>query len=222
MSTLKNCPVFRVHYIEKVCKTAKIERGFDENKKWDWRRFSHNENDPKDIFLYKLHGSTDWKKDENGELTYAEPASIHRPEIIFGTTYKLQYLDPFLFFAYQFRQWSLEAKIIISIGYGYGDEHINGIIRQALDADQQRFLLSVSPLSSNESKKENKEKTEQEEGKQQQIAQMLGNKNSEQIVVIDSCASDFMNQDLRLDYIREKLHLKDEEDIFPIVTSQDS
>jgi len=220
--------IFTLNYdlcVERVCKTAIIERGFDENKKWNWRRFSHNENDPKDMFLYKLHGSTNWQKDENGELTYASPESVAKPEIIFGTTYKLQYLDPFLFFAYQFRQWSLEAKVIISIGYGYGDEHINGMIRQALDANQQHFLLSVSPLFSNEGKKENEAKTKEEieileRDKQKQIAQILDNKDLGQIIPVDSYASDFMKNNLRLNYIRKKLDLKDEEDIFPIVINQ--
>jgi hypothetical protein len=43
---------------------------------------------------------------------------------------------------------SLEAKIILAIGYSFRDEHINGIITQALRHDRSRVLLAVSPSAS--------------------------------------------------------------------------
>jgi hypothetical protein len=99
--------------------------------------------------LYKLHGSTDWKREPNGELTYVDsPSTISPPDeiaIIFGAMYKLQYVDPFLFLAYEFRKWMLESRLIISVGYSFGDEHINGIIGQALNNAPDRRLLSVTP-----------------------------------------------------------------------------
>jgi len=36
--------------------------------------------------------------------------------IILGAMYKLQYVDPFLFLAYEFRKWMLESRLI-NIGW---------------------------------------------------------------------------------------------------------
>jgi hypothetical protein len=124
-----------------------VERGFGDDKQWDWRIFDNEEQINSNIFLYKLHGSVDWTRDEKGRLIYKDrDISPDNIEIIFGTTYKLQYIDPFLFFAYEFRKRTLtDAKIIICIGYGFGDDHINGIISQALNNDRERRLLAISP-----------------------------------------------------------------------------
>jgi hypothetical protein len=123
-----------------------IERGFDRvQRRWDWRRFELNENDPKNIFLYKLHGSIDWDKTDDQPITYVDNNASYRPEelaLIFGTTYKLQAIDPYLFFAYEFRKWTLESRLMVTVGYGYGDQHINAIIGQALNTSPERRLLA--------------------------------------------------------------------------------
>jgi hypothetical protein len=85
--------VFTLNYdlcVEEACKQrlhALPERGF-EDRRWDWRRFEDNPNEPKEIYLYKLHGSTDWKRKPNGQLTYVDsPSTIGPPDeiaIIFG------------------------------------------------------------------------------------------------------------------------------------------
>ena len=49
-----------------------------------------------------------------------------------------------LFLAYELRKWSIDtAKAIICIGYGFNDEHINGILEQSLRNDCKRRLLAV-------------------------------------------------------------------------------
>ena len=99
--------------------------------------FDDAREDSPDLYLYKLHGSVDWSYDNGGNLIYHESSSQIEPEnlaIIFGTTYKLQYIDPFLFFAYEFRKWTLDdGKLIVVIGYSFADEHINGILTQSLN-----------------------------------------------------------------------------------------
>lgn len=140
--------VFTLNYdlcVEKCRLPGRIERGFNVERHWDWRRFDESQKDLPAIFLYKMHGSIDWLR-TNGTITFRdEPGSIQADElsIIFGTNYKMQYVDPFLFFVYEFRKWTLEARMIITIGYGFGDEHINGIIGQALRSGRQRSLLAV-------------------------------------------------------------------------------
>jgi hypothetical protein len=144
--------VFTLNYdlcVEKTCTDASIQRGFGDNRLWEWRLFDEVEGNPCDIYLYKLHGSIDWTRRDDERLTYVDGVTHIDPDrlaIIFGVTYKLQYVDPFLFFAYEFRRWTLdESKIIVAIGYGFGDDHINGILRQALIANPSRRLLAVNP-----------------------------------------------------------------------------
>jgi len=131
--------------LEKNCPDVRIERGFDKTSRmWDWRRFEANENEPDGIFLYKLHGSIDWKRDNSGNLTFSDDVKrADTPDLIFGTNYKLQYVDPYLFFVYELRKYSLEAKLIVTIGYGFGDEHINGIIGQAAKSNDGLRLVCV-------------------------------------------------------------------------------
>jgi len=142
--------IFSLNYdlcLENNCQGIKLERGFDENTRhWDWRLFdeSNPAGENVKIYLYKLHGSIDWNRTPTGEITYSEEvAQIEKPHLIFGTDYKLQYIDPYLFLMYQFRRRSLEAKLIVTIGYGFGDPHINGIVGQALGSKDDIRLFCV-------------------------------------------------------------------------------
>lgn len=143
--------VFSLNYdlaVEKSCTPTRIERGFNEDRQWDWRLFDESQETQRTLFLYKLHGSIDWTYGSDDNLIYVDAISQVDPDrlaIIFGTTYKLQYLDPFLFFAYELRRWTLnEARLIVAVGYGFADEHINGILRQSLNRDKDRKLLAIT------------------------------------------------------------------------------
>jgi hypothetical protein len=45
---------------------------------------------------------------------------------------------------YQLRRLSLDARLLIVIGYGFGDEHINGILAQALRANTDKRIIAVN------------------------------------------------------------------------------
>ena len=141
--------VFSLNYdlcIEKICDRDNVQRGFSE-RIWDWQMY--DETPPGGLLpliLYKLHGSTDWAFTPDGRVEYVDnPASIpdENAAIIFGTSYKLQYVDPFLYLMFQLRRWCLEARLIVCIGYGFNDEHINGILQQSLRHNKKRKLLAV-------------------------------------------------------------------------------
>ena len=109
--------IFSLNYdlcLETVCKKEKInlELGFNKEKKWNWRQFGES-NEVPDIYYYKLHGSMDWKYEKDW-LTFDASSRIAHEDaaLIFGTSYKLQYRDPFLFLVYEFRKWVLESKLI--------------------------------------------------------------------------------------------------------------
>ena len=179
--------VFSLNYDLCIERSAKrhsriVELGFGNSEKWDWRLFDHNPQDPKDIYLYKLHGSMDWTY-ENEQLTYHDDfGAISKPAIIFGTSYKLEYRDPFHFLTYEFRRWTLESRLIILIGYGFADEHINMIIRQALSSDSERIVLAVGPSGG----------ITEEKDRVREIARAIDYSNLDQIKVSLCKASEFM------------------------------
>jgi hypothetical protein len=145
--------IFSLNYdlcVEQNAQGRPLEMGFDrETESWDFRRFEAREEVPTHVYLYKLHGSITWYRDKKEGSILKLSATPHaEPDLIFGTDYKMQYIDPYLFYAYELRRYSLEAKIILAIGYSFRDEHINGIITQALRHDRSRVLLAVSPSAS--------------------------------------------------------------------------
>jgi hypothetical protein len=153
--------IFTLNYdlcVERACReTVKIERGFNEDRSLDVRRFEDDPDQSPEIFLYKVHGSIDWRKDKYGSLTFSDEAgsgSACELEIIFGTNQKMQYAEPYLFLIHEFRKYCLHTKLILIIGYSFGDDHINGIMSQALSADDQRKILSISPGSNKEEMRE--------------------------------------------------------------------
>ena len=141
--------VFSLNYdlcVEKACGNDQVERGF-EGRTWDWRSFEETSDTPPPLMLYKLHGSLDWKTEKDGTVRYVDaPSTIESDDvaIIFGAVYKRQYVDPFLFLAYEFRRWTLDAaKVVVCIGYSFGDEHVNDILRQSLMQSMARRIVAV-------------------------------------------------------------------------------
>jgi len=115
---------------------------------WDWERFEEVDNGPPapEVYLYKLHGSINWKRDESKNLYCVEQTEgipAESMQLIFGREFKLEAADPYLFYAYQLRRFSLQAKLIVSLGYGFGDEHVNEILAQALRREATTRLYVV-------------------------------------------------------------------------------
>jgi SIR2-like domain len=129
---------------------------------WDWERFEDSKcgPTPPEVYLYKLHGSINWKRDAARNLFCLEQTESIQPEnmeLIFGRDFKLEAADPYLFYAYEFRKYSLETKVITCIGYGFGDGHINKILTQALKRDDTRRLLIISHFKTDEELKQKSE-----------------------------------------------------------------
>lgn len=124
-----------------------LERGFDpDSRTWDGRRFDAGYEHQPDVYLYKMHGSIDWMRDENkGHILMEVDKTPEKPDLIFGTNYKMQYIDPYLFYTYEFRKYTLESKVILTVGYSFRDEHVNGILGQALKNEKTRRIIAISP-----------------------------------------------------------------------------
>jgi len=130
----------------------RVEAGFGghgTDHTWDWERFEHSDtgsNPPPQIYLYKIHGSIDWKRDVAQNLYRVEQIERVEPdrmEIIFGRDFKLEAADPYLFYAYEFRRFCLLAKLIVIVGYSFSDPHINKMLAQAMRVDPDRRLMVI-------------------------------------------------------------------------------
>src|ERR1700730_4893949 len=97
------------------------------------------------LVQYKLHGSINWKRNPTTKELFSveqiESVDADKMEVIFGREFKLEAADPYLFYAYKFRDLTLLATLIVSLGYGFGDGHINKMLTQSLRSDAERRLL---------------------------------------------------------------------------------
>ncbi len=145
--------IFSLNYdlcIERLDKQGfRVETGFPDfgpEHSWSWERFETEETAP-EILLYKLHGSINWKRDPATKNLFRveqiQSVDAEQMEIIFGRDFKLEAADPCLFFAYEFRRFSLMTKLVVIIGYGFGDTHINKMLTQCVRNDPERRLLVI-------------------------------------------------------------------------------
>jgi hypothetical protein len=170
----------------------RVETGFSDfgpGHAWNWERFNMEEsnNVAPQLVLYKLHGSINWKRDPQTKELYSveqiENVDPDNMELIFGREFKLEAADPYLFFAYKFRDLSLETKLIVALGYGFGDGHINKMLTQSLRGDSERRLLVIQQCLNDEL----------EERKRAVAGKLeLGKSQAEQIVIQSGAAKEFL------------------------------
>lgn len=193
--------------------THNLERGFDENRKWDYRRYEPSEEGTQ-YYLYKLHGSLDWKRDEEKRLTYADSTDSVSPlqmEIIFGVQNKLQSYDPYMFYFYAFREACIRSELIVISGYGFNDKHINDNLISAVKNDpEKRFLVNVYESHL--------------EGKEEAITDEIVKKFSikkENVTIVNAPAKDFFTSKLNIDYFSSIFPEEDSEiDVLPDAQEQ--
>lgn len=171
----------------------RIETGFDgygPDSIWDWERFEQPESGPNtlpELYLYKLHGSVNWKRDPGNNLYVVEQignVDHDHMDIIFGRDFKLEAGDPYLFYVYQFRRLTLVSRLIIAIGYGFADDHINKILTQAMKKDASRRIVVVANCGNDEECKK----------KAESIAKAL-QIDETQVIVEQHSAASFLQQD---------------------------
>lgn len=111
------------------------------------------------IYYHKLHGSLNWKMDEEDvhnrdkiiEIDEEEMEGLVRDDvkltdqIIFGTSRKYRSEAPYTFLYGNFVQALGSAKILIVVGYSYTDVHINDALRNALNYNENLYILNVAP-----------------------------------------------------------------------------
>ncbi len=168
-----------------------VETGFSDygpDHYWDWERFEDSNNLAPQIVLYKLHGSINWKRNAETKKLFSvrqiETVDPDKMDVIFGRDFKLEAGDPYLFFLYKFRDFTLVAKLIVAIGYGFGDGHINKMLTQSLRNDPQRRLVVVQRCADPNSA----------ERKQEEVLDLLelSEDQENQVVVQHGTAKEFL------------------------------
>lgn len=106
------------------------------------------------IFLYKLHGSINWEKDELPK-SFFDLKEVQRPEednsfnaMIYPTPQKQEdsfgvpYSDLFREFQNKINQ---NSSVLICVGYGLNDDHVNNIIFRSLTLPTFRLVILGDP-----------------------------------------------------------------------------
>jgi SIR2-like domain len=107
------------------------------------------------VYLCKLHGSVSWVEEIHGLFPIREKQKPDLPDrvMIYPTpakhhaTLASPYADLFREFHTRIVR---EQSVLFSIGYGFGDEHINNIIYQALTIPTFRLVVFAAPNSGGE------------------------------------------------------------------------
>lgn len=102
------------------------------------------------VYLCKIHGSISWTEDDHGLFPIRETTVASEPGkvMIYPTPAKQNsslgspYAD--LFREFQSRIVR-EQSVLFTMGYAFGDEHINNIIYQALTIPTFRLVMFVDP-----------------------------------------------------------------------------
>lgn len=168
-----------------------LELGFDEKSKiWNSRRFENNPNLVVGIYLYQLHGSINWQREKKGDILKLSEDSVKNPDLIFGTSDKLQSIDPYLFYVYEFRKYLLDSKLLLTIGYSFSDIYLNNLIHQALERNRNMKIVCVVGQIKNLKKK------------CKEIYSNLKLKEEEnRVKIINKKAKEFLEEDLSIEEI---------------------
>jgi hypothetical protein len=195
--------VFTLNYdlcVEKALSKINVplELGFNDTKTWEASKFDSSPLTEPQIYLYKLHGSIDWVRDDTQEHVLRKCDSPQdNPELIFGTTAKLSSIDPYLFYVHEFRKYSLQEplRFIVTIGYSFSDDYVNRLISQSIKRSEYVKLLTVFPtFCVNEEEAGAKSVLERN-----RIATLL-KVHVDKIVLSDSLAKDFFKKNANLEY----------------------
>ena len=199
--------VFSLNYDLCLERTAEkhhvdLELGFDDDNRWNWHLFEGNQENWKSVYLYKLHGSMNWSIGDRGLMLHDEASGVTNPAVIFGRTHKFEFVDPFFPLAYEFRRRTLESRLILCIGYGFGDTHINGIIGQALNSGGRKILYVVGPVE-----------VQAVEQRKSQIAQLVKCPDVSQVVICSDSAKVFMTENLNVAGLEQVLPDEPDEEL---------
>ena len=107
------------------------------------------------VYLCKLHGSISWTEDDHGLFPIRETVDPqHSGNVMIYPTPAKQNSTLGSPYADLFREFQSrivrEQSVLLTMGYAFGDEHINNIIYQALTIPTFRLVIFVDPTLAGE------------------------------------------------------------------------
>jgi hypothetical protein len=106
------------------------------------------------IKLFKLHGSIDWKFNSNKELYVLDEQNLTKLEdnaILYPGFKGVPQIEPFKTLHKQFEISLKSGSHLIVIGFAFRDEHINSIIKEALNENKDIKVTIWNPDKQNTS-----------------------------------------------------------------------
>jgi hypothetical protein len=102
------------------------------------------------VYLAKLHGSISWIEDDHGLFPIREtPPGIEPGKVMIYPTPAKQNASLASPYADLFREFQSrivrEQSVLFTVGYGFGDQHLNNIIYQALTIPTFRLVIFAAP-----------------------------------------------------------------------------
>lgn len=113
------------------------------------REISEESFSPKVFHLYKIHGSLDWERTQNGDSeTFIKTDCPNSPVMIYPSSskYESSYEQPYFEMISRFQQ-ELRGKntLLIVVGFSFYDKHIKAMIIEALNVNPSITMIVVSP-----------------------------------------------------------------------------
>ena len=99
---------------------------------------------PNVLHLYKIHGSIDWQKESDDKIIQKE--NVDNPCIIYPASdkYESSYEQPYIELIAHFQQTlRKEGTLLIVVGFGFKDKHIQSIIKEAVNQNSHFHLIIV-------------------------------------------------------------------------------
>jgi hypothetical protein len=128
--------------------------GFDReihamNLPWDpdvYHRFSFSATKPMTLVLFKLHGSVFWQK-SGEQIVFNRQPTLEEIEyvLLYPMQTKTIVEDPFLTCYNYFEECLRNAKLMIAIGYSFGDDYLNQVIARCQLANPELKIMVFNP-----------------------------------------------------------------------------
>lgn len=94
--------------------------------------------------LFKMHGSINWEKEPDGKIIQKDKTD--NPCIIYPASqkYEISYEQPFFEMMAHFqRTLRSEGTLLIVVGFGFQDKHVQNVIKEAVDQNPNFHLIIV-------------------------------------------------------------------------------
>lgn len=110
-----------------------------------WKPRGFREDSGPVLRLCKLHGSSNWHKAENDELFSVDPLGpidFANAELVLGLMQKAREEFPYPYRHYVAEFEDLPSGLIVSLGYGLGDGHINSLVGNAVRSGWRLLVVA--------------------------------------------------------------------------------